>query len=37
MTSITEGEMIEEATDRKHVFLVDGRDLYSEHFTHYPP
>ena len=37
MTSITEGEMIEEATDRKHVFLVDGSGFIFRAFHALPP
>ena len=37
MTSITEAEMKEEATDRKHVFLVDGSGFIFRAFHALPP
>ena len=37
MTSITEAEMNEEATDRKHVFLVDGSGFIFRAFHALPP
>ena len=37
MTSLTEAEMNEQATDRKHVFLVDGSGFIFRAFHALPP